>query len=116
MPLRCRLFRGNAALEACLVKDSAHVTPGTVGEHVQLIQRALVYLDVLGAKFIKGDEYRNGEYGTTTSAAVLSFKQRRRIINFTYQTKADNIVGKMTIRRLDDEMATIQDRPTLPFL
>jgi hypothetical protein len=107
MPLRSRLFRGVAQLEACLSKDSAHVTPGTVGEHVQLIQRALVYL---GDRSIAGNEYRKGEYGPTTTAAVLSFKQQRRIINFSYQTKADNIVGKMTIHRLDDEMVLIQDR------
>src|SRR5262249_32933379 len=113
MPLRSRLFRGNPALEACLVQDSAHVTPGTVGEHVQLIQRALVYL---GDKTITGTEYRNGTYGQTTAAAVLQFKKQRGIINRSYQTQADNIVGKMTIRRLDDEMVRIQDRPPSPLL
>jgi hypothetical protein len=112
MPLSSRLFHGNASLEACLVADSAHVTPGAVGEHVQLIQRALVYL---GDKGISGAEYRNGSYGPTTAAAVLAFKQKRRIINFSYQTQADNIVGKMTIRRLDDELIAIQDRPAFPF-
>jgi hypothetical protein len=108
MPLRSILFRGNTALEACLLQDSAHVTPGTVGEHVQLIQRALVYL---GEKGIAGAEYRYGTYGKTTAAAVLSFKQRRLIINFSYQTQADNIVGKMTIQRLDDEILVFQHRP-----
>ncbi len=113
MPLNSRLFHGNAELEGCLVQDSAHVTPGTVGEHVQLIQRALVYL---GAKNITGAEYRAGTYGATTAASVLRFKHQRGIINFAYQTQADNIVGKMTIRRLDDEMIKIQDRPTWPLL
>ena len=108
MLLKSRLFVGNGALEACLVRDSAHVTPGSVGEHVQLIQRALVYL---GDKTITGIEYRSGTYGQTTAAAVLRFKQRRRIVNYSYQTQADNIVGKMTIRRLDDEMVAIQDLP-----
>ena len=92
--------------------DSAHVTPGTVGEHVQLIQRALVYL---GERSISGDEYRKGVYGPTTTAAVLRFKQQRRIINFSYQTQPDNIVGKMTIGRLDDEMVMVQDLPAQPF-
>ena len=109
MPLKSRLFRGNVALEACLVQDSAHVTPNAVGEHVQLIQRALIYL---GCKTITGLEYRHGPYGQTTVAAVLRFKQQYRIINTSYQTQADNIVGKMTIRRLDDEMAMIQDFPS----
>lgn len=109
MPLRSRLFFGNAALEACLVSDPAHLTPGTVGEHVQLVQRALCYL---GEGDIAGKEYREGTYGTTTAAAVLRFKQKRAIINPSYQTKADNIVGKMTIRRLDDEMCAFQDVPS----
>jgi peptidoglycan hydrolase-like protein with peptidoglycan-binding domain len=109
VPLRSRLFRGNAALEACLLHDHAHVTLGTVGEHVQFIQRALVYL---GDKAITGKEYRTGTYGQTTAAAVLRFKKQRGIINLSYQKQADDIVGKMTIRRLDDELVTIQDRPT----
>lgn len=85
------------------------MTPGAVGEHVQLIQRALVYL---GDKSITGSEYRTGTYGTTTAGAVLRFKQQRQVINQSYQTQADNIVGKMTISRLDDEMLMIQDRPS----
>jgi peptidoglycan hydrolase-like protein with peptidoglycan-binding domain len=109
VPLKSRLFQGSTSLEACLSHDSAHVTPGAVGEHVQLIQRALVYL---GDKSITGSEYRSGTYGPTTAGAVLRFKQQRQIINRTYQTQADNIVGKMTIRRLDDEMLMIQDRPS----
>jgi hypothetical protein len=106
--LRSRLFRDNAALQACLVHDSAHVTPGTVGAHVQLIQRALV---MIGDRSIVSAEYRAGTYGRTTAAAVLRYKQRRRIINFSYQTSADNIVGKMTIKALDDEVSALQDRP-----
>lgn len=113
MPLNSRLFHGNAELQACLIQNSAHVTPGAVGEHVQLIQRALAYL---GDKSITGAEYLSGTYGATTAAAVLGFKQQRGIINYAYQTQADNIVGKMTIRRLDDEMIKIQDRPTWPLL
>jgi peptidoglycan hydrolase-like protein with peptidoglycan-binding domain len=108
MLLKSRLFRGDSALEDCLVLDSAHVTPGTVGTHVQLIQRALVYL---GYRTIAGSEYRLGIYGPTTAAAVLAFKRARRIINYSYQKQADNIVGKMTIRRLDVEMLMFQDVP-----
>ena len=109
MLLKSRLFCSNSALEDCLVRDSAHVTPGTVGTHVQLIQRALVYL---GYRTIAGSEYRSGTYGPTTAASVLAFKRARQIINYSYQTQADNIVGKMTIRRLDDEMLMCQNLPT----
>jgi hypothetical protein len=34
----------------------------------------------------------------------LSYKKKRNIINRSYQTQADNIVGKMTIASLDNEM------------
>ena len=106
MFLQSRLFRGNAALEACLVKDSAHLIQGSRGEHVRLVQRALVYL---GEKEISGQEYRQGIYGLTTAAAVLRYKQKRKIINFSYQKQADNIVGKMTIQRLDNDVFAIQN-------
>jgi len=41
---------------------------------------------------------------------VLASKKKRRIINFTYQTQADDIVGKMTIAALDKEMVTFENR------
>jgi hypothetical protein len=56
-----------------------------------------------GAK-IDGQETRKNTYGTSTAAAVLTYKTKRRIINPAYQTKPDNIVGKMTIAALDREM------------
>lgn len=43
-------------------------------------------------------------YGPSTAAAVLSYKTNRQIINRSYQTKPDSIVGKMTIASLDAEM------------
>jgi len=108
MALRSRLFAGVPELEACLVQDSAHLTPGTQGEHVRLVQQALVYL---GFKSITGPEYIQGVYGPTTTAAVLDYKTKRQIINISYQTKPDNIVGKMTIKRLDDEMLIFLNLP-----
>lgn len=39
---------------------------------------------------------------------MLAYKQKRLIINFTYQTKADDIVGKMTITALDAEMLQLE--------
>jgi hypothetical protein len=106
--LQSRLFQGSPELAACLEKDSAHITPGSAGEHVRLIQRALVYLGELG---ISGEEYRRGMYGHTTASAVLRYKKQRRIINFSYQTEADNIVSKMTVARLDQDVCAIQNLP-----
>jgi hypothetical protein len=105
MPLFSRLFRGDPALEACLVRDSAHITPGTVGPHVPKIQKALLLIDRV---VVDADEVEDMEYGASTADAVLAYKQKRNIINRSYQTQADNIVGKMTIQSLDKEMTAAQ--------
>jgi hypothetical protein len=108
VPLRSQLFAGDRALEACLTRDDAHLTSGTQGEHVRLVQRALVWF---GDKSITASEYINGVYGPTTATSVLAYKRARRIINFSYQSQEDNIVGKMTIKAMDDELLRTQDIP-----
>jgi hypothetical protein len=47
VPLQSNLFKGDAAFEACLVQDSAHVRMGASGAHVSKIQKALALLDNL---------------------------------------------------------------------
>ena len=106
MPLISRLFRADQKLEACLVNDAAHVTQGASGDHVGKIQTALTVLD--GAN-IDGSELSAKSYGSSTATAVLSYKTKRQIINFSYQKQADNIVGKMTIKAIDDELAIAED-------
>jgi hypothetical protein len=101
MGLQSRLFKGDPALEACLIEDSAHITRGAVGAHVGRIQTALALLDGLQ---IDPSETAADSYGPSTAAAVLRYKTKRNIINFSYQTQADNIVGKMTIASQDQEM------------
>jgi peptidoglycan hydrolase-like protein with peptidoglycan-binding domain len=101
MALTSRTFKGDNKLEACLVNDAAHITKGATGDHVGKIQNALMILD--GAKIDPG-EVAGKLYGSSTAAAVLAYKTKRKIINFTYQSKADDIVGKMTIATLDREM------------
>ena len=101
MALTSKTFRGDVKLEACLVSDPAHIVIGASGDHVATLQAALLILD--GAK-IDRPETTAKRYGQSTAAAVLAYKTKRRIINFTYQTKADNIVGKMTVAALDQEM------------
>lgn len=103
MSLQSIQFKGDPALEACLVKDSAHILQGHVGDHVGKIQTALGTLD---SASIESGEITGKRYGSSTASAVLTYKQRRRIINPAYQTTADNIVGKMTIAALDKELAT----------
>ncbi len=102
MPLVSRWFSGNVRLQTCLVSDPAHVVTGDSGDHVSLIQEALQILD--GAE-ISVEDLSDCVYGRSTAAAVLDFKKKRGIVNHAYQTSADDIVGKLTIRSLDTEIA-----------
>lgn len=105
MGLASNLFSGDRALEDCLIRDSAHVTTGTVGEHVTKLHSALVLLD---NSTIDISELREGRYGPSTARAVLAFKRKRRIINYSYETNADDIVGKMTIATMDRELFILE--------
>jgi peptidoglycan hydrolase-like protein with peptidoglycan-binding domain len=107
MPLQSALFKGDQKLEAAAVSDPAHIMLGAKGEDVRKIQIALIQLD--GAK-IDAD----GQYGPATAAAVLAYKTKRNIINPSYQTQADNIVGKMTMASLDSEMLALESLPQVP--
>jgi len=114
MPLKSKLFtedlKVRARLEACLVSDPAHVFQGHRGDHVGRIQRALI---VLGAGVIDQSELLSMHYGRTTAGTVEQYKQNYKppIINWSYQKTADDIVGKMTIARLDDDMYHFENRP-----
>ena len=109
MALRSQLFQGDGRLEACLVQDSAHVAQGAAGDHVGKIQTALSTLD---NSAIDAGEASAQFYGQSTASAVLTFKTRRDIVNRSYQSTADNIVGKMTIAALDSEMFEAENEPS----
>ncbi|CAN5183126.1 hypothetical protein BH11PSE4_BH11PSE4_26820 [soil metagenome] len=98
------LFKNNAALQGCAAKDSAHVAPGSRGEHVARIQKALILLD-------KARLDMDGIYGPGTAAAVLAYKRKRSIINSSYQKTADNVVGIMTIQSMDRELNSLARPP-----
>lgn len=100
------LFKNNAQLQACAVRDSAHVASGSRGEHVARIQKALILLD--NAKLAM-----DGVYGPGTAAAVLAYKRKRNIVNTSYQKTADDIVGIMTIQSMDRELNSLA-RPPRP--
>lgn len=107
MSLQSGFFRGNARLQKCLVSDPDHVTIGSRGAHVTLLQSALSFLEGLN---IADQEQTDQLYGPSTANAVLSFKTKRNIVNRAYQTKPDSIVGRMTMQSLDTEMRA----PELP--
>jgi hypothetical protein len=105
MNLHSKLFSGNQRLESCAISDPSHVTNGDKGLHVFLIQQAVRVLD---AADIARAELDSFAYGKSTADAVLAYKQKRSIINPAYETQADNIVGKMTIKQLDREMLALE--------
>jgi hypothetical protein len=105
VPLQSELFRSDPRLQKCLVSDPDHVTPGAVGDHVHKIHVALILLDGYD---IESSDILAQRYGLSTAAAVLAFKRKRNIVNRSYQTQADNIVGKMTIAALDTEMRQLE--------
>jgi hypothetical protein len=111
VPLFSALLRRDAKLESCLISHASHVTKGASGEHVGKIQTALIIID--NAQIDKA-ELRAQTYGESTAAAVLAYKRARKIINFSYQTQADNIVGKMTIAALDKEMIQYELHAHMP--
>lgn len=110
MALISKLFKGDRIFERCLVNDGGHITPGSKGFHVAKIQDALMKLDGV---FPSRAERDVAFYGPTTAKAVLSYKTKRRIINTSYQHAPDNIVGKMTIKAMDAEMAVYESRQRL---
>jgi hypothetical protein len=109
--LQSKLFRGDKAFEACLVNDAAHIAPGAKGDHVSKIHTALFAVDHFQ---VSPRELLAQSYGPSTTAGVLAFKRKRKIINYSYQTQADNIVGKMTIAALDKEVLR-KENPPAPF-
>jgi len=108
MPLKSFQFAGDQRFEQCLVRDSAHVVPGEVGPHVRDIQFAIEIIDNVK---IDDSEKLAGRYGPSTASAVLQYKKKRKIINRSYQSTEDDIVGKMTIASLDEEMFRRQTEP-----
>jgi hypothetical protein len=113
MPLQSQLFSANPRLRSCLFNDADHVAPGASGEHVELIQAALIRFRFLDPALALAEM---GTYGRNTAAAVLAYKQVFGIVNFSYQTAADNIVGKMTIASLDSNMCALEAIDFLPSL
>jgi peptidoglycan hydrolase-like protein with peptidoglycan-binding domain len=95
---------GDEKLETAARFDSSHVVQGAKGPHVQKVQLALVTLD-------NANLVTDGAYGLETAAAVHAYKQKRRIINTTYQKSADNVVVKMTVAAMDRELLAHEQTP-----
>jgi hypothetical protein len=107
-------------LTACLKSDHDHILParlgGASGPHVAAIQAALKKIAAaepnLGLPAISD---KPGFYGASTANAVLVYKK----LNGIKRTGQpfDDIVGRMTITRLDDELKNLfqpQPKPVPP--
>ncbi len=111
--LKCQLFQTppevRDRLERCLLKDPDHITQGSRGEHVRKIQIALNRLSK-GSGRENFNLKEDGIYGPKTAAAVKAYKNApsRRILQ-PQQKTADDIVGKRTIKSLDDEMDILEN-------
>jgi len=104
--LQSELFRGNDKLERCAKINADHLKKGATGDAVSKIQEALV---MLTNAIIIGDDIATQSYGDSTADAVLAYKgPPRNIINQSYQSAPDNIVGIMTIDRMDKDMAALE--------
>jgi len=97
-----RLLSGDQRLQQCAMSNPRHVKQGDKGPYVKLIQLAML---ILGDLDVDDGEMANQYYGSSTAAAVLDYKQKRNIINPAYQSQADDIVGIMTIKAIDAELA-----------
>ena len=104
--LRSDLFKDDPKLEACAVTPRAHLLIGSPpGPHIAKIQEALERLRP-GGPAISATEKAAMQYGTTTAAAVKNYKRTHvpPIINPSYETTPDDIVGQMTIKAMDQEL------------
>ena len=110
MSLKSKLFNGDPKLEAASRSHPAHIVPGAMGDHVAKIQQALARLDNAA---IDVGEREAKRYGSSTANAVLAYKKRRDIINRSYQTQADNIIGIMTVAAMDEELLAQENNTTI---
>jgi hypothetical protein len=105
MALKSKWFGDNQRCQECSRVDAKHILTSDSGLHVFLVQEALILIDGARIDTAELDQWR---YGPSTAAAVLRYKQARDIVNRSYQQKADDIVGKMTIASLDDSMYVLE--------
>ena len=102
-------------LESCLKSDPAHIMPksrgGQDGPHVEALQKALMKIKAASPPELKMLDIADplGVYGQSTANAVRRYKE----INAIQRTgqSLDDIVGRMTISRLDDELTNLRVRP-----
>lgn len=101
MPVQSKLFTRDKKVEArlndCMRSHAHNIRPGSSGDHVSAIQSALFILENAN---LPGNELGQSLYGPQTARAVRDYKDKRKILG-PGQKQVDNIVGILTITRLD---------------
>jgi hypothetical protein len=114
MPVQSQLFTSDASardrLNQALDDDSKHITPGSAGEYVARIQRALALL----GETIDDHERDQKQYGPSTANAVLAFKAGCSPPLLNYANRLDNITGKKTTGELDRQIADFEKNNPAP--
>ena len=108
-------------LNDCATKDPAHFVRGSFGDHIGLVQDALIqlnqhaFLDAKDAASFTA-EAAGAFYGPITAKVVESYKNNHKPkpILQPWQKTADNVVGRQTISFLDDDMAALEGIPPAP--
>jgi peptidoglycan hydrolase-like protein with peptidoglycan-binding domain len=102
-------------LESCLRSDPAHIMPksrgGQDGPHVEALQKALKKIKAASPPELGMLDIIDppGVYGQSTANAVRRYKEVNAIQRMGQPL--DEIVGRMTIIRMDDELKNLRFRP-----
>jgi peptidoglycan hydrolase-like protein with peptidoglycan-binding domain len=98
--LNAARFRDNAQLQAA-ARNAPALQFGAEGEHVQILQRALIELGLaMPVSTSHNAVLPDGIYGQETVGAVRQFQQREGL-------GVDGVAGKQTMTRLDDVFIAI---------
>lgn len=111
-------FAGDSRLEKCANNPAYDIRTPQSGAHVAKIHSALnIIRDAVrnghslpAPPAIAQIEIANKNYSASTAKSIKQYKKDRNIINYAYQQDADDIIGVMTIRYLDEELAALEAR------
>lgn len=100
-------------LSACLANDAQHITPGQKGEHVRAIQSALAAIGKLRPELgLPANQDPPGTFGPGTVKLVHQYKMQNHIVR--PGQPLDDIVGRMTITQIDDDLLGDKPEPDPP--
>lgn len=100
-------------LDACLALDGQHITPGQQGDHVKAIQDALAAIKRLRPQLgLPVNPDPPGTFGAGTVASIRKYKSENHISR--PGQPLDDIVGRMTITQLDNDLVGSKPEPVPP--